>query len=113
MLITTVDVSAQYGNYGYSRRDDRRHGNYRNALQTARRYGYADGLNDGADAAREGDSYHPQNSGDWQKGTNGYESNYGSRSAYKQAYRDAYLAGYRAGYQRSNRGRDRDWRRNY
>lgn len=118
MLLTTVDVSAQYGNYGYSRRDnDRYNSGYMN---TAQRYGYQDGFRDGADAAREGDRYHPQNSGDWQKGTNGYESRYGNRGAYKQAYRSSYLEGYRAGYQRAdNRGRnrdrdrDRDWRRNY
>ena len=77
--------------------------------------GYRDGLNDGADAAREGDAYHPENSGDWQKATNGYEGRFGNKNAYRQAYRSAYIEGYRAGYQRRNdRGSNyRGWRRNY
>jgi hypothetical protein len=117
MLISSADAFAQYGNYGNSRRDTRSYNsNYGfNAASIAQRYGYQDGLNDGADAAREGDRYHPQNSGDWQKGTNGYESRFGSKGAYKQAYRAAYMEGYNAGYQRRNdRNRSyRGWRRNY
>jgi hypothetical protein len=119
MLISSTDASAQYGNYGNSRRDNRGYNSSYNydAINVAQRYGYQDGLNDGRDAAREGDRYHPQNSGDWQKGTNGYESRYGSRSAYKQTYRAAYIEGYNAGFQR-NEGREirrerREWRRNY
>jgi hypothetical protein len=119
MLITSTDVSAQYGNNGYSRRDNRSYnGNYDyDAANVAQRIGYQDGLKDGRDAAREGDRYHPQNSGDWQKGTNGYESRFGSKSAYKQAYRSAYVEGYNAGFQRDEgrqvRRERREWRRNF
>jgi hypothetical protein len=121
MLISSSETSAQYRDDRYSRRDNRDYNNYYgynsygSAADIARKYGYQDGLNDGADAAREGDSYHPQNSGDWQKGTNGYESRYGSKGAYKQAYREAYVQGYNAGYQRrnNNNNRARNRYRNY
>ena len=112
MLISSTETNAQnrdsrdYNNYyGYN--------SYGPAADIARKYGYQDGLNDGADAAREGDRYHPQNSGDWQKGTNGYESRYGSKGAYKQAYRQAYMEGYNAAYQRRNNNRARNGYRNY
>ena len=122
MLISSTETNAQYRDNRYSRRDNREYNNYYgynsygyNTADIARKYGYQDGLNDGADASREGDRYHPRNSGDWQKGTNGYESRFGSKSAYKQAYRQAYLEGYNAGYQRRDRnnGRARSWYRNY
>jgi hypothetical protein len=72
-------------------------------MTVAEQYGYEDGLNDGADAGRERDAYHPENSGDWQKGTNGYEDRFGNKKAYRQAYREAYLEGYRDGYYRYTR----------
>lgn len=72
-------------------------------MNVAEQYGYEDGLQDGADAGRERDAYHPENSGDWQKGTNGYEDRFGSKKAYRQAYRQAYLEGYREGYRRYTR----------
>lgn len=67
-------------------------------IRAARQYGYEDGFEDGADAGRERDAYHPENSGDWQKGTNGYEDKFGNKKLYKQAYRQAYLQGYKQGY---------------
>ncbi len=114
MILNTATQAQDNRDYRENRRDDRYYGNNYDAARIAQQYGYRDGMNDGADAAREGDRYHPQNSGDWQKGTNGYESRYGSKSAYKQAYRDAYLQGYRAGYNRNDRSnrrnnRRRDW----
>lgn len=66
--------------------------------RAARQYGYEDGFEDGADAGKERDAYHPENSGDWQKGTNGYEDKFGNKKLYKQAYRQAYLQGYKNGY---------------
>jgi hypothetical protein len=72
-------------------------------MNVAEQYGYEDGLIDGADAGRERDAYHPENSGDWQKGTNGYEDRFGNKKAYRQAYREAYLEGYREGYYRYTR----------
>ncbi len=95
-------------------RDDRYSGSRYDTSRIAQQYGYRDGLRDGLDAAREGDRYHPQNSGDWQKGTNGYEDRYGSKGAYKQSYRAAYIQGYQAGYNRNgNRGNRGYMRRNY
>lgn len=117
IALTNTTAEAQYRVYGGYDRNDQNYGNnYRNnALNVARQYGYRDGLNDGADAAREGDRFHPQNSGDWQKGTNGYEDRFGSKSAYKSAYREAYMQGYREGFNRvNNRGYNRNYnRRNY
>lgn len=123
ILISSVDVSAQWRDNRSNRRDNYNDGYYNNSgydswrnntAGIAQRYGYQDGLKDGADAAREGDRYHPQNSGDWQKGTNGYESRYGSKGAYKQAYRSAYVQGYQEGYQRNSNARNgRRWNRNY
>lgn len=72
-------------------------------MTVAEQYGYEDGLQDGADAGRERDAYHPENSGDWQKGTNGYEDRFGNKKAYRRAYREAYLEGYREGYRRYTR----------
>jgi hypothetical protein len=89
------------------RRNDSRTYNTREytdeGMNVAEQYGYEDGLQDGADAGRERDAYHPENSGDWQKGTNGYEDRFGSKKAYRSAYREAYLEGYREGYYRYSR----------
>jgi hypothetical protein len=109
-VVTNTSAQAQYPTYRGYERDDRYNGSrdYRNnnAMNMARQTGYRDGFNDGADAARESDRYHPQNSGDWQKGTNGYDDRYGNKSAYKNAYRDAYMQGYRAAFDqvRNRRG---------
>jgi len=65
----------------------------------AANYGYRDGFEDGRDAAREGDVFHPENSGDYQKTTEGYEDAYGDKDVYKNAYRDTYLQGYQAGFE--------------
>jgi hypothetical protein len=86
----------QYRVYIYEKDSDR--------TNPARHYGYEDGFEDGADAGRERDAYHPENSGDWQKGTNGYEDKFGNKKLYKQVYREVYLKGYKDGYkQYSNR----------
>jgi hypothetical protein len=66
----------------------------------ARQYGYKDGLEDGGDAGLERDAYHPENSGDFKKATNGYERKFGNKQLYKQNYREGYLRGYRDGYRR-------------
>ena len=78
---------------------------YRATERIARDYGYRDGWEDGEDAGMERDTYHPENSGDFQKATNGYESDFGSKSLYRQAYRAAYLQGYKHGFRSiANRG---------
>ncbi|HEX9962947.1 MAG TPA: hypothetical protein VGB00_18585 [Pyrinomonadaceae bacterium] len=118
VLISDISAQAQYRKSRQTRvyiiRDDSRYDReyprdyttreYTNeGMTVAEQYGYEDGLEDGADAGRERDAYHPENSGDWQKGTNGYEDRFGSKKAYRQAYREAYLEGYREGYRRYTR----------
>ena len=61
-------------------------------------FGYRDGFEDGQEAALEGDLYHPENSGDYEKATEGYEDEFGNKDVYKGAYRSSYLDGYRAGF---------------
>lgn len=102
-FVLISDTAAQAQDRYY--RSDRQYkvNTYENSsvgVQAARQYGYEDGLEDGADAGRERDAYHPENSGDWQKGTNGYEDKFGNKKVYKQAYREAYLKGYRDGYKK-------------
>lgn len=70
--------------------------------QIAGSFGYRDGFEDGQEAALEGDVYHPENSGDFQKATEGYEDEFGDKGLYKEAYRDSYLDGYRAGFASGN-----------
>ncbi len=70
-----------------------------NTESIAGQFGYRDGFEDGKDAALEGDLYHPENSGDYQKATEGYEDDFGDKDVYKGAYRDTYLQGYRAGFE--------------
>jgi hypothetical protein len=68
------------------------------STQIASHYGYRDGFEDGLEAALERDIYHPENSGDYEKATEGYESDFGDKYVYKENYRDSYLRGYRAGF---------------
>ena len=65
-------------------------------------FGYRDGFKDGQEAALEGDLYHPENSGDHKKATEGYEDEFGDKDIYKDSYRTSYLAGYRAGFASGN-----------
>lgn len=69
-----------------------------NTQQIAGQFGYRDGFEDGQDAVLERDAYHPENSGDYQKATNGYEDTFGDKDVYKGGYRNSYLEGYRAGF---------------
>lgn len=78
---------------------------YHDTARIASDYGYRDGWIDGKDAGMERDAYHPQNSGDFQKATNGYEDTFGSKRVYRLAYRSAYLKGYSHGFRSiANRG---------
>jgi len=72
--------------------------NYYQTQRIASDYGYRDGYIDGRDAGMERDNYNPENSGDFQKATNGYEDDFGPKDLYRQAYRSAYLRGYDAGF---------------
>ncbi len=99
ILISAATAQAQKRYYRYEGRIYRADPNSE-GRQVARQYGYEDGFEDGADAGRERDVYNPQNSGDWKKGTNGYEDEFGNKRLYRQAYRSAYLQGYKSGYRR-------------
>ena len=78
---------------------------YRETSRIARDYGLRDGFEDGEDAGMERDAYHPENSGDYQKATNGYEDSFGDKDVYRASYRSAYLSGYRAGFDSIARSR--------
>jgi len=71
---------------------------YPSNAQIASHYGFRDGFEDGQEAALERDAYHPENSGDFQKATEGYESDFGDKDVYKDVYRESYLRGYRSGF---------------
>ena len=71
---------------------------YYDTRRIASDYGYKDGFYDGHQAGMERDAYHPENSGDYQKATNGYEDDFGNKNVYRQAYRRAYLRGYNSGW---------------
>jgi len=66
-------------------------------------FGYRDGFEDGKEAALEGDVFNPENSGDYQKATEGYEDSFGDKDVYKDGYRSSYLEGYRAGFESADR----------
>ena len=83
------------GRYGNLIIDD----DFYETRRVASDYGYADGFQDGYDAGMERDAYHPENSGDFQKATNGYEDDFGDKHIYREAYRQAYLRGYKVGFQ--------------
>ncbi len=66
----------------------------------ARQHGLDDGYKDGVDAGRGRDVYNPTKSGDYKKGANGYDDDFGNKQLYRQNYRAAYLKGYKDGYRR-------------
>jgi len=68
-------------------------------LTVAGANGYRDGFKDGKHAAKHGNEYLPEGSGDFLKATKGYDDEiFADKEAYKEAYRDSYLKGYRAGF---------------
>lgn len=105
LFLSSTDASAQYrDNDGYGRND--RYGNNRRSgnemYRVAQDYGYNDGLRSGAEDLRDRDRYNPENSSEYRKATNGYDSYYRNKDEYKRAYRDAFLRGYDEGYNRYN-----------
>ena len=90
--VYTVDKVVTKGNYTEYDAD------YYDVHRIARDYGFQDGWIDGRDAGMERDKYHPENSGDFHKASNGYERRFGDKHEYKDAYRTAYLDGYQAGF---------------
>ena len=72
---------------------------------TARRFGFEDGLNDGRRDRYTGHSFRPTHDESYRHADRGYNRSFGSRGYYKQMYREAYERGYREGYN------SRGWRR--
>jgi hypothetical protein len=67
-------------------------------MNSARRYGYQDGINDGARDRQTGHSDRPTQGGNYKHADHGYSSSFGNKNYYKQAYRQAYENGYQLGY---------------
>src|SRR5438874_9545883 len=88
-----------YGNGGYGNNGSYGNGRYGNSgMQSARQYGYQDGLNDGAHDRQTGHSFRPTQDDNFKNADRGYSSSSGSRDQYKQWYRQAYQSGYQRGY---------------
>lgn len=90
------------GDYG----DDNGYGGYgsNDAYRVARDQGYRDGVDHGAEHAREGKSYNPEGTRHYKDANEGYRSEYGNKEQYKQAYRESFKRGYDEGYRRDSRG---------
>ncbi|MBV9087037.1 MAG: hypothetical protein JOY79_06105, partial [Acidobacteriaceae bacterium] len=65
-------------------------------------YGYKDGFDLGANAARTSAPYNDHGSGAYKHADNGFPG--GDKGTYQQRYRQAYMQGYRAGYEQSRGG---------
>jgi hypothetical protein len=66
--------------------------------EVAGRIGYADGLEDGRNAALNRNENRPGDSQRFQMATNGYADTVGDMDIYQYAYRSLYLQGFSAGY---------------
>jgi hypothetical protein len=97
-IMNSLTAQAQYRNrdrYGYGQ----------NAYRIASENGYRDGLNRGAEDARDNDRYNPEGTSQYKDGKNGHRSEYGDKEAYKQAYREGFRRGYDVGFrQYANNG---------
>jgi hypothetical protein len=60
--------------------------------------GYREGIQRGADDARDGRRFEPQRDRVYRDGDRGYNSRYGSREWYRNEFRRGYSTGYRDGY---------------
>lgn len=88
-------------------RDDGYYGRDRYAgygADSARRFGYQDGYNDGLADRRTGHSFRPTHDDNYRHADRGYYSGFGNKNYYKQVYREGYAQGYQQGY-------DEGWRR--
>jgi hypothetical protein len=111
MLLSSVSVQAQYRDRDYGRNyPSRGYGNQ--IYRVAQDYGYRDGINQGAEDARDRDRYAPDRASNYKKATNGYNSDYRNKEGYKQAYRDAFVRGYDEGYNRYGYNNNRNNRNN-
>ena len=98
-------------NYRNDRNRD--YGRYGNDIyRIAQDQGYRDGVDHGAEQAREGKRYNPESTRHYKDATSGYRSEYGNKDAYKQAYREGFRQGYDEGYRRYGGGYGRRNSRN-
>src|SRR5437868_2333422 len=95
LAITFVASSSAQAQYPYGRD---RYGY--DVYQIARDQGYRDGVDHGAEHAREGSRYNPEGTRHYKDATSGYRSSYGNKDAYKQAYREGFRQGYDEGFNR-------------
>lgn len=89
------------GGYGYSNYGERAPAY---SVDSVRRIGFEDGLNDGAFDRRTGHSFRPTHDDNFRHADRGYYPGSGNKDYYKQLYREGYENGYRQGY-------DNAWRR--
>jgi hypothetical protein len=69
------------------------------SLESARRIGVEDGVNDGRFDRRTGHSFRPTHDANFRHADRGYYPGFGSREYYRQIYREGYENGYRQGYE--------------
>lgn len=72
---------------------------YGYSLDSIRRTGFEDGLNDGRFDRRTGHSFRPTHDPNFKHADRGYYVTFGSRDYYRQIYREGYENGYRQGYE--------------
>jgi hypothetical protein len=87
------DGDGDRGGWGWGRG-----GNGGYGANSARQYGYQDGINDGARDRQTGHSNRPTQDSNYKHADHGYNSSFGDKNYYKQSYRQAYESGYQQGY---------------
>ena len=60
--------------------------------------GYREGIERGADDARDGRRFEPERDSVYRNGDTGYNSRYGNRDGYRNEFRRGFTTGYREGY---------------
>jgi hypothetical protein len=102
------DGYGSYGDYGNNGDygDNGGNGGYGNndIYRVARDQGYRDGVDHGAEHAREGKRYDPESTRHYKDGDEGYRRENGNKDAYKQAYRESFKRGYDVGFRQYSRG---------
>ena len=86
---------------GYYNRDRDDRGNWGQPgwnNNPAYRFGFQDGLTDGAADRQHGHKFSVRNDHKYKKGDHGYSSQFGAKDQYRNQYREAYERGYQQGY---------------
>jgi hypothetical protein len=69
--------------------------------------GYREGIERGADDARDGRQFDPERDRVYREGDSGYNSRYGNRDWYRTEFRRGFTSGYRNGYYNARGGNNR------